>query len=86
MSAEDRRDDDEDGDDGGRLQRDEPELLQPEREHEVPALLVSVTHSSPVGASFGLLLSSGRCFDVPRKSAARLAESAHADGSLHLPR
>jgi len=49
-------------------------------------LLVSVTHISPVGALFGLLLSSGRYFDVPRKSAARHTESAHAAGSLHLPR
>jgi hypothetical protein len=32
------------------------------------------------------LLSSGRYFDVPRKSAARHTESAHAAGSLHLPR
>ena len=70
----------------GSLQGNEPEPLQPEGKHEVAMLLVSVTHGSPVGALFGLLLSSGRCFVVPRKSAARHAESAHAGGSLHLPR
>ena len=46
-------DDDEDRDNVGRAQRDEPQLLQAEREHKRPARLLSAPHSSPVGTRSG---------------------------------
>ena len=53
-----------------------PSLSSPNENTKLRCCSSALPMAPPSALLFGLLLSSGRCFVVPRKSAARLAESA----------